>query len=53
MADIQLSKSQARQIALSISTGIKAYVESHKEEFHNYLRQEKESKKQESNNHVS
>ncbi|MCU6713217.1 hypothetical protein M6D81_31420 [Paenibacillus sp. J5C_2022] len=46
MADIQISKSQDRQIALTISTGIKAYVESHKEEFHNYLRQEKELKNQ-------
>lgn len=53
MAGYLISKAQARQIALTISTGIKAYVESHKEEFQNYLRQEKESKNQESNNHVS
>lgn len=53
MADYLISKAQARQIALTISTSIKAYVESHDKEFQNYLRQENESKNQESKNHVS
>lgn len=44
MADFSTSSAQNLQIALAISTDIKAFVETHEKDFQNYLQQENDQR---------